>query len=124
MSRALVHPYDDGAGLACQIRAYALEEILAEKLRAAAGQRLHAAARDIYDIASVARRGADTDAALFALPKKAACKGVDLSDAAASFRARENEYAASWDRTLEYLVVDDLSFGDAFSIAAGLLDRV
>lgn len=120
----LLHPYEDAAGLECRISAYALEEILAEKLRAAAGQGRHAVARDIYDIASVVRRGADADAALSALPKKAAYKGVDLSDGAARFRARENEYAASWSRTLEYLVVDDLSFTDAFSTAAELLGRL
>jgi predicted nucleotidyltransferase component of viral defense system len=123
-TRPLLHPYDDASGLECRISAYALEEVLAEKLRAVAGQRRHAVARDVYDIASVVRRGADAGAALSALPKKAARKGVDLSDAAARFRAREDEYAASWGRTLEYLVVDDLSFWDAFSVAAGLLGRL
>jgi predicted nucleotidyltransferase component of viral defense system len=120
----LLHPYEDAPALECRIRAYALEEVLAEKLRAAAGQRRHAVARDIYDIASVVRRGGDAGAALSALPGKAAYKGVDLSDAAARFRAREDEYAASWDRTLAYLVVDDLSFSNAFSAAAGLLGRL
>jgi predicted nucleotidyltransferase component of viral defense system len=38
----LIHPYDDAGALECAIRAYALEEVLAEKLRAAAGQRRHA----------------------------------------------------------------------------------
>ncbi len=124
VTRSLLHPYEDAPALECRIRSYALEEVLAEKLRAAAGQRRHAVARDIYDIASVVRRGADAEAALSALPRKAAYKGVDLSGAAARFRAREHEYAASWDRTLEYLVVDDLSFGDAFSVAADLLGRL
>ncbi|MDZ4655324.1 MAG: nucleotidyl transferase AbiEii/AbiGii toxin family protein [Coriobacteriia bacterium] len=120
----LLHPYADASGLECQVRAYALEEILTEKLRAVAGQRRHAVARDIYDIASLVRRGADADAALSALPRKARYKGVDLSDAAARFHAREVEYEASWDRTLAYLVVDDLRFRDAFSIAADLLGRL
>jgi len=34
VSRALLHPYEDAPGLACEIPAYALEEVLAEKLRA------------------------------------------------------------------------------------------
>lgn len=111
--RQLLHPYEDAGGLKCWISAYTLEEVLAEKLRAAAGQRRHAVARDIYDIASVVSRGADTEAALSALPRKAAYKGVNLSDAAARFRARESEYAASWDRTVEHLVLDDFGFTDA-----------
>lgn len=120
----LLHPYEDASALKCRISAYGLEEVLVEKLRAAAGQRRHAVARDIYDIASVVRRGADTEAALSVLPTKAAYKAVDLSDAAARFRARENEYAVSWRRTLQYLVMDDLSFSDAFSVAAGVLGKL
>lgn len=118
----LLHPYQDAPALECRIPAYTLEEVLAEKLRAAGGQRRHAVARDIYDIGSLVGRGADADAALSALPRKAARKGVELSDAAARFRARKAEYETSWDRTLDYLIVDDLSFGDAFSITADLLE--
>ena len=55
--RPLLHPYDDALGLACELRSYALEEVLTEKLRAAAGQREYAVARDIYDIANVVSRG-------------------------------------------------------------------
>ena len=54
-AKPLLHPYADAEDLACEIRAYALEEVLAEKLRAAAGQRRHAVARDIYDIANLVR---------------------------------------------------------------------
>lgn len=120
----LLHPYGDAPGLECAIRAYALEEVLAEKLRAVSGQRRHAIARDIYDIANVVRRGADTSLALSALPAKAAHKGVDLTRAADRFRAREAEFRASWDRSLAYLIVDDLRFEDAFSMAAHLLARL
>ncbi len=120
----LLHPYEDAPALECRIPCYTLEEVLAEKLRAAAGQRKHAVARDLYDIGSLVRRGADSDAALAALPQKAAHKNVDLSDAAVRFRARKNEFEASWDRTLAYLVVDDLGFEDAFAIAADLLGRL
>lgn len=118
---ALLHPYDDALGLACEIQSYALEEVLTEKLRAAAGQRRHAVARDIYDIGSVVRRGVDAEASLQALPGKAAYKGLDLSDAEARFRARKAEFEASWDRTLAYLVVDDLTFEEAFGVTAELL---
>ena len=120
----LIHPYDDAAALECVIPAYALEEVLAEKLRAAAGQRRHAVARDIYDIANVVRRGADTALALSALPKKAAYKGLDLNGAEARFLGRRAEFEASWERSLAYLGVDDLSFTEAFSVTADLLKRL
>jgi predicted nucleotidyltransferase component of viral defense system len=121
VSRSLLHPYDDAAGLECAIRAYALEEVLAEKLRAAAGQRRHAVARDIYDIAHLVRRGVDESAALSALPPKAAHKNVDLSGAAEHFIARRLEFKTSWERSLAYLVVDDLSFDEAFRVTERLL---
>lgn len=124
VTQPLLHPYADAADLACQVHSYALEEILAKKLRAAAGQRRCAVARDIYDIASLVNRDINVDAALSALPGKAAYKGVDLSDAAVRFLARKAEHEASWDRTLAYLVVEDISLNDAFSIAAGLLARL
>lgn len=123
VTRSLIHPYADAQDIVCQIPAYALEEVLVEKLRAA-GQRRHAVARDIYDIASVVQRGADTRAALSALPAKAAHKRVDLSGAEVHFRARKAEFEASWDRTLAYLVVDGLTFEEAFSLTASLLGEV
>jgi len=61
---------------------------------------------------------------LSALRKKAAYEDVDLSDAAARFQAREDEYAASWERSLAYLVLGDLGFGDAFAIASEVLGRL
>ena len=122
--RPLLHPYGDAPGLACEIRAYALEEVLSEKLRAAAGQRRHAVARDIYDIAQVVRRGADTSAALAALPAKAAYKNLDLEGAAGRFLARKAEFSASWNRSLAYLVVDDLAFEEAYLVTAALLGRI
>jgi predicted nucleotidyltransferase component of viral defense system len=124
VSRSLLHPYGDASGLLCEIPSYALEEVLAEKLRAAAGQRRHAVARDIYDIATVVRRGADTAVALSALPAKAAYKSVELSGAADRFLARRAEFEASWNRTLAYLVVDDLGFDEAFTATARLLERI
>lgn len=120
----LLHPYDDAGDLRCEIPAYALEEVLTEKLRAAAGQRRHAVARDIYDIANVVLRGADTNLALSALPAKAAYKNLELDGAAARFLARRAEFEASWERSLAYLVVDDLSFDEAFSTTTELLGRL
>jgi len=122
--RSLLHPYEDASGLSCEIRAYALEEVLAEKLRAAAGQRRHAVARDIYDIANLVRRGVDESAALSTLPAKAAYKQVDLAGAAEHFAERRAAFEASWDRTLAYLVTDDLGFDEAFTETARLLGSI
>jgi predicted nucleotidyltransferase component of viral defense system len=124
VARPLLHSYEDAPGLACDISAYALEEILVEKLRAVAGQRRHAVARDVYDIANLLHRGVDASRALSALPGKAAYKAVDLSDAADRLLARRAEFEASWNRTLAYLVVDELGFDEAFSATARLLEQV
>jgi predicted nucleotidyltransferase component of viral defense system len=122
--RPLIHRYEDAGEVHASLGCYALEEVLAEKLRAVGGQRRHAIARGVYDIAQLVRRGTDTSAALDAVPVKAAAKGVDLSDASVAFRRREEEYRASWDRTLEYLVVGPMSFDEAFSDTAALLERL
>lgn len=70
------------------------------------------------------RRGADSAAALTALPAKALDKGVDLSDALSLFVGREAEYQTSWDRSLAYLVVDEVTFAHAFAVTAELLGRI
>jgi predicted nucleotidyltransferase component of viral defense system len=123
LTKTLLHPYSDAPALACRVRSYALEEVLAEKLRAAAGQRRHAVARDIYDIANLVQRGADVEAALGALPGKAARKGLSLDRATERFAARKAEFEASWERSLAYLVVEDIGFDQAFSATAELLAR-
>ena len=122
--KELLHSYDDTGLSGVLIPCYSLEEVLAEKLRAVGGQRRHAIARDVYDVAQLVRRGADVSASLEALPGKAERKGVDLGGAAAWFRGREDEYRASWMRTLAYLVIDALSFEDAFAETAAVLDQI
>lgn len=123
--RTLIHPYDDAADIAAELPCYALEEILAEKIRAVSGQRRHAIARDIYDIDQLVRRGdVDVTAALAAVPAKAERKGVDLQGAAERFLQREGEYRANWSQALAYLVAGEPDFSTAFWAAADLLGRV
>ena len=51
VEKPIIHPYSDGNLFeGNQISCYSLEEIVAEKLRAIAGQRRFAVSRDIYDI--------------------------------------------------------------------------
>lgn len=121
--QGLLHPYEDAQELECAIECYALEEMLAEKLRAAGGQRTYAVARDVYDVAQLVIRGADTTRALMILPRKAALKGVDMSAAADRFSRRREEYRADWDRSLVYLIGEDAGFDAAFALTAALLER-
>jgi predicted nucleotidyltransferase component of viral defense system len=123
-ARPLIHEYADSGALGdVSVACYSLDEVLTEKLRAIGGQRRFAIARDVYDIAQLASRGADTGAAIAALPEKARFKGVALDGAAQRFRDRRADFEHSWDSTLAYLVVDDMTFDHAFDVAAALLDR-
>jgi predicted nucleotidyltransferase component of viral defense system len=125
VARPLLHPYDDSPDVGATLQCYALEEVLAEKLRAVSGQRRHAIARDVYDIAQLLDRGdVDTHAALQALPAKAACKGVDLHGAKERLLAREAEYRTNWSQQLAYLVTDGLEFEAVFAVVAELLGGV
>jgi predicted nucleotidyltransferase component of viral defense system len=124
-SRQLIHPYDDALGLLVSTSSYALEEVLAEKMRAVSGQRRHPIARDVYDIAQLLRRGdADVDAALAALPGKAKRKNVDVRGARERFIEREAEYRVNWSQQLAYLVTDGMEFAAAFDAVAELLGRI
>jgi hypothetical protein len=123
--RPLLHPYDDSSAVSATLQCYALEEVLAEKLRAVSGQRRHAIARDVYDIAQLLERGdVGPHAALEALPAKAACKGIDPHGAKERLLAREAEYRTNWSQQLAYLVTDGLEFEAAFAVVAELLGGV
>lgn len=123
--RDLLHPYVDAPDVGATLQCYALEEILSEKLRAVSGQRRHAIARDVYDIAQLLERGdVDVRAALQALPVKAAFKDVDLIGAKDRLLAREGEYRVNWSQQLAYLVTDGFEFDAAFAAVTDLLGGV
>ena len=126
VKRPMLHPYSDATSVACELPVYALEEVMAEKLRAIAGQRRYAVARDVYDIARLAVELDDLDAALAAVPAKAAHKNLDLDDCAQRFAARRDEFAASWQRHIAGLVADtdDMLFDEAFEACVDLLHRI
>jgi predicted nucleotidyltransferase component of viral defense system len=123
---SLIHPYSDAADVACHVPSYALEEVVAEKLRAICGQRQFPVARDLYDIARLTSRPVDVDAALDAVPAKAAFKGVAIGNAAEKLIARRPDLAANWKATLTYLTPsgDGLSFDQAFETCHELLLRL
>ena len=124
--RPLLHPYSDAPGVVCELPAYGLEEIMAEKLRAIAGQRQYAVARDVYDVARLCEKLDDIDAALDAVPTKARHKGLDLVGCHRRFADRRDEFAASWDRHIAGLLgaADDIAFDVAFGTCADLLRRL
>jgi len=119
----LIHSYDDAENLQCRVPCYSLEEILAEKLRAVGGQRRHAIARDVYDVAQLERRGVDVGAVRAILPEKAAAVALDLGGAVHVFAGRREEYHASWNRTVAYLAQDSLEFAEAFRVCMGILEE-
>jgi predicted nucleotidyltransferase component of viral defense system len=100
------HPYSDqglfqGAELIC----YALEEVMAEKLRAVGGQRRFAVSRDVYDISNLRRAGVDMQKVKTVLPLKFQARGIPLSQISiGKFESRKSEFLQDWNRRLSYLV--------------------
>lgn len=104
--RQLIHQYSDNARISpISIPCYSLEEMLSEKLRAIAGQRRFAIARDLYDIFRLVTAGVTLDRIREALPSKFAAKG--MKHAALSMEtliANQAAYQADWQRRLLYLL--------------------
>jgi len=111
------HAYSDAPQFQkSEVRAYALEEIVAEKLRALSGQRRYAIARNLYDLWSLSKTAVSMDDALRAYPKKCTAKGLNpTSKDFENLVGRREEYETNWSNNLEYLVPADLkcSFGEA-----------
>ncbi len=123
---AIMHPFVDGPVLG-QISCYSLDEVLAEKLRAIAGQRKFAIARDIFDISEILRRGHAPDEALRIFPEKCKRKGLRVERGAYDrLLARKQDYASSWRGSLENLLPVHLrreGFEVAWVRAVNLLQR-
>ncbi|HJW84128.1 MAG TPA: nucleotidyl transferase AbiEii/AbiGii toxin family protein, partial [Anaerolineae bacterium] len=80
--RRLIHVYTDADVLEqVELPCYALEEILAEKIRAVSGQRRFAISRDLYDNHRLVQAGVSVDKAVALLPAKFAARGVDPAEA-------------------------------------------
>ncbi len=126
--RPLLHPYSDEAQLETPaIPCYALEEILAEKLRAIAGQRRFAVSRDLYDIHRLLQAGVGVTKLGPLLATKFAARGVQLAELDVSrFAARRADFAADWEKRLSYLVRDaqQVTFTAAWQTALALLQQL
>lgn len=103
--RAVTHSFsDEGEAGPIEIVCYALEEVMAEKIRAVLGQRIHAVARDIYDIFSLLEH-VDEGKVLKGLPRKLVTRGVDVSGLdSARLSSRKEEFRSDWERNLMYLI--------------------
>ena len=108
--RGIIHLYSDAALLAgILVPCYDILEMLAEKIRALAGQRRYAISRDIYDIAQLtSRAGVDMARLAAAIPAKWRIKGLRESDFdPGRIAARRGEFQADWERNLVHLLPSD-----------------
>lgn len=105
-SYRLIHPYSDVEMLKdVEIPSYAAEEILAEKLRAAGGQRRFAVSRDLYDIHRLIQTGVSVTDVVPLLPDKFAAREVPITKLDVDYLlSRRTEFEVDWERRLSYLV--------------------
>ena len=105
-ARTILHPFSDQPLLAAiPIPTYSLEEILAEKIRAIAGQRRFAISRDLYDIHQLLKRSVDLSVVLPVLPMKFEAKGMKIEEVRVSnLEARRPEFETDWHHRLTYLM--------------------
>jgi len=116
--RHLIHVYSDAGELTSvestgplavlgqmEIACYALDEMLAEKIRAVGGQRRFAISRDLYDIHQLVQAGVAVASVVPLLPAKFAARGVDIAALdVARFLERRATFEEDWKRRLSYLV--------------------
>ena len=109
VSKEIIHPYSDHDRLGrVYALAYALEEVVSEKLRAFAGQRRFTVARDVFDLHFLSEK-TDLEHAVAAFHMKREAKGlggasIDLAD----IEAKRDDYRANWDQNLSYLLPESL----------------
>ncbi len=129
VQKRILHPYSDASELAdLEIPCYDLEEMLAEKIRALAGQRRYTIARDLYDVAQLAvRHQVDLQLLAKALPGKMQTKGLPLGLIDLDrLTARQDDFEADWRHNLVHLLPQDekISFESAWRGTMALLERV
>jgi predicted nucleotidyltransferase component of viral defense system len=125
--RSVVHPFSDFENLApLRIRCYALEEVMAEKVRAVLGQRIFAVSRDLYDIFSLLDQ-VDERRVLGVLPKKLDVRGLGPEEIGAGrLIDRREEFRADWERNLVHLLPPggEKGFDEVWDPVSEFLTRV
>ena len=107
--RPISHLYSDSSVFqSADLMCYALEEVMAEKLRAVGGQRRFSVSRDLYDISNLQKAGVDLQKVMSVLPGKFQARGISLSQVSISvLESRKSEFLQDWNRRLSYLVQRD-----------------
>jgi predicted nucleotidyltransferase component of viral defense system len=127
--RKIIHPYGDRdlfSGI--RIPCYALEEMLAEKLRALSGQRRFAISRDLFDthqLISIA--GVKLDDVKPLLAGKFKAKNITLGEhSLENLLARRSEFERDWKRNLSYLlpIPESTPFGSAWETAVSAVRSI
>jgi predicted nucleotidyltransferase component of viral defense system len=101
--KAIRHGYSDEIVLPrSSINVYSLEEVVSEKLRAIAGQRRFAIARDLFDIHYLSTQSLNIEEVCKAFPKKCEMKGIRIKEIdLGKLKERRSEYEANWKDNLE-----------------------
>lgn len=127
VSRPVSHSYSDASNFeGAELFCYALEEVMAEKLRAVGGQRRFAVSRDVYDISNLQKAGVDLPKIKTILPKKFQARGLSLSQVSIdALENRKSEFQQDWNRRLSYLVQEEQdNFESAWSSVTEILHQV
>lgn len=125
--KQIIHPYSDQLSfIGNTVPCYCLEEVIAEKIRAIAGQRRFAVSRDLYDIYNLISNGIDLDTVKQILPEKFKIKGLNLKRVDfKTMEHRRSEFERDWDRRLNYLVINKgLQFETVWQSIQNLLEEI
>jgi len=127
VEKPIIHPYSDGNLFeGNHISCYSLEEIVAEKMRAIAGQRRFAVSRDIYDIYQILTLGVDMDRVYEVLPQKFIAKELDSRQFDVRLlEKRRIEYERDWNNRLNYLIIQNkVDFEEAWQLILNLFKQL
>jgi len=127
VEKPIIHPYSDGNLFeGNHISCYSLEEIVAEKMRAIAGQRRFAVSRDIYDIYQIVKFGVDMDRVYEVLPQKFIAKELDSRQFDVRLlEKRRKEYERDWNNRLNYLIIQNkVDFEEAWQLILNLFKQL
>ena len=110
------------------IPCYALEEMLAEKLRALSGQRRFAIARDLFDVHQlISEAGVLLDTVKPVLSKKFKAKDITLGEHnLENLLARRSEFKHDWKRSLSHLIPtsEQVSFESAWETGVNVVRSI
>ena len=125
--KQIIHQYSDKPIFEnSEIPCYSLEEVIAEKIRAIAGQRRFAVSRDLFDIYSLASNDIDINAIKKILPEKFKIRGLSFHKLDINLiENRQVEYEIDWNRRLNYLIINNnLEFSLVWSSILVLLKKL